>query len=72
MRFYSIKTKKRMIETVTPTSNSILNNEIDELDLVFTESEINFYESIKLALNQLARNPSSESVQNILNISKSL
>ena len=61
-----------MIETVTPTSNSILDNETDEIMSVFTESEIDFYESIKPSLNQLAKNPSSESVQNILNISKSL
>jgi hypothetical protein len=61
-----------MIETVTPTSNSILDNETDEMMSVFTESEIDFYESIKPSLNQLAKNPSSESVQNILNISKSL
>jgi hypothetical protein len=62
-----------MIEIATPTSNSICN--IAESDALFSElseDEISFYESIKPALKNLVKEPSTESIQKIMAISKSL
>ncbi len=63
-----------MIEIVTPTSNSICNIETQNAASfsVFTETENSFYESIKPALNILVKEPSDESIQRVLNVSKSM
>ncbi len=63
-----------MIETYTPTSNSICNDgtEPSKMNTVFTKSEICFYESIKPALNLLVKEPSEEKIREILAFSKAL
>ncbi|MEO5910691.1 MAG: hypothetical protein ABIP95_07365 [Pelobium sp.] len=63
-----------MIETSTPTTNSICNNEteIEEMNFKLSKEEIAFYESIQPALNKLVKQPSEQAIENILKFSKSL
>ncbi len=62
------------METLTPTLNSIVNddevskNTVSMLNL----EDIVFFESLKPALNDLVKNPSDSTVNRILAFSKSL
>lgn len=63
-----------MIETATPTTNLICNNEpeTEEMNFKFSEEETKFYESIQPVLNKLVKQPSEKTIQNILKFSRSL
>lgn len=63
-----------MIETLTPTLNSIVNNDEESKNTTNTLSndEVEFYENLKPALNQIVKSPSNETVNRILSFSKSL
>ncbi len=63
-----------MIETLTPTLNSIVNNDEESKNTTNTLSndEVEFYENLKPALNQIVKSPSHETVNRILSFSKSL
>ncbi len=61
-----------MMETITPTLNSIVNDdEMSQrsLNMLSTE-EVEFYENLKPALNNLVKSPSEELVNRILAFSK--
>ena len=63
-----------MMETLTPTLNSIVNDDEkskNTLNMLTTE-DVEFYESLKPALNQLVKTPSDDAVNRILAFSKSL
>ncbi len=62
------------METLTPTLNSIVNDDEksqNTLNMLTIEDTV-FFESLKPALNQLVKNPSDETVNRILAFSKSL
>jgi hypothetical protein len=63
-----------MIETSTPTTNSLQNdmvqNKLTSEDL--GEEEQSFYDSIKKNLNTIARTPGKDVIDRILNYSKSV
>lgn len=63
-----------MMETFTPTLNSIVNSDEKSQNTVnmLTIEDVEFYESLKPALNQLAKNPSDDAVNRILAFSKAL
>jgi hypothetical protein len=63
-----------MIKIYTSTLNTALVNEKSQDDLLGNDglSEDNFYESLKPALDELRKEPSAETIQKILNFSKSL
>ncbi|HTN20387.1 MAG TPA: hypothetical protein VL125_07925 [Pelobium sp.] len=63
-----------MMETLTPTLNSIVNNDEKSQNTVnmLTIEDSVFFESLKPALNQLVKTPSDETVNRILAFSKSL
>lgn len=62
------------METLTPTLNSIVNNDEKSQNTVnmLTIEDSVFFESLKPALNQLVKTPSDETVNRILAFSKSL
>lgn len=63
-----------MIKISTSTLNSSSLNEKSHHELIGKdhESEDGFYESLKPALDELRKEPSEETIQKILNFSKSL
>ncbi|MEJ7778504.1 MAG: hypothetical protein WKF68_02840 [Daejeonella sp.] len=63
-----------MIETSTPTTNSLQNNMVQNNPITedIGEDEQLFYASIKKNLDALARNPGQEIIAKILNYSKSV
>lgn len=63
-----------MMETITPTLNSIVNDDEKPqktLNMLAVE-DLEFYNSLKPALNQLIKKPSDNVVDRILNFSNSL
>lgn len=62
-----------MIKTLTPTSNTVINNENEKAMMaVFNESEIDFYSSIKPALEKLVIEPSTETIDYLMAFSKTI
>ena len=62
-----------MIETLTPTLNSVINDdESKNATNMLSAEEFEFYENLKPALNQIIKAPSNETVNQILAFSKSL
>lgn len=63
-----------MIETLTPTLNSIVDNdqELKNTTNMLSIEDFEFYENLKPALNQIVKAPSNETVNRILEFSKSL
>jgi hypothetical protein len=63
-----------MKTSTTPNFNSISNNRAQEKKMVtfFDEKIIKFYDGIKPKMNNLIKEPSSKTVNNILEFSKSL
>lgn len=62
------------METLTPTLNSIVNHDEMSQNTVnmISVEDLEFYESLKPALNQIILNPSDVTVNCILAFSKSL
>ncbi|HEX7367830.1 MAG TPA: hypothetical protein VF273_12070 [Pelobium sp.] len=62
------------METITPTLNSIVGDDEkpEKAINMLTVKDLDFYNSLKPALNQLIKNPSANAVNGILNFSKSL
>ncbi|WP_154647872.1 hypothetical protein [Pedobacter arcticus] len=61
-----------MMETLTPTLNSIVNDEEMSqraINMLSTE-DVEFYENLKPALNNLVKSPSEDIVNRILAFSK--
>lgn len=63
-----------MMETITPTLNSIVNDDEESKKTInmLVVDDLNFYNSLKPALNQLIKNPSDNVVNRILTFSHSL
>lgn len=63
-----------MIETSTPTSNSISDDdaETEQMNSTLSAEEFAFLENLKSRLNSLKKNPSEKTIQKILNFSKTL
>ena len=63
-----------MMETLTPTLNSIVNDDQKSKNTVtmLVLEDLDFYEGLKPALNQLLKTPSDDVVNRILAFSKSL
>ncbi len=63
-----------MKTSTTPNFNSISNNRAEEKKMItfFDENIVKFYDGIKPAMNSLIKEPSSKTVHNILEFSKSL
>lgn len=63
-----------MMETLTPTLNSIVNNDEKSRNTVnmLTIEDTVFFESLTPVLNQLIKTPSDETVNRILAFSNSL
>ncbi|MFC5284569.1 hypothetical protein [Pedobacter alpinus] len=61
-----------MIETLTPTLNSIVNNDEETKNTnMLSVEEFEFYENLKPALDLIVKAPSNETVNRILEFSKS-
>lgn len=61
-----------MMETITPTLNSIVNDDemsSRNINMLSTE-DVEFYENLKPALNNLVKSPSEDLVNRILAFSK--
>ncbi len=63
-----------MITTFTPTLNSIVDDEEQSQNTmdVLSNEDVEFYEGLKPALNQLIIEPSGDAVNRVLMFSKSL
>lgn len=62
-----------MMETSTPTLDSIVyEDESSEKTGTLSCDDLEFYESLKPALNQLITNPNDDTVNCILNFSKTV
>lgn len=63
-----------MVEIVTLTSNSIFTTETspDESKQALSEAANDFYNMIKPSLNHIIKAPSEQTIQNIMDFSKSM
>ena len=63
-----------MMQTSTPTTNSLQNNMVENSTSVndLSEEEQSFYNSISNTLNAIVRKPRKETIAKILDYSKSL
>jgi len=63
-----------MMETLTPTLNSIVNDDDQSKNTInmLSIEDSDFFESLKPALNTLVKTPSDSSIERILAFSNSL